>query len=484
MSEKINYKSLGLKCGLEIHQQLNTQNKLFCNCSTEMREKNPILTIKRKQHPVASELGEVDIAAQFEYLRDRTFHYQVFSNETCLVELDEEPPHSLNQEALHIALQIALLFNCQIPEEIHVMRKTVIDGSNTGGFQRTAIIGLNGYLKYKGKKIEIIQVSLEEDAAAILEEKNGNVTYRLNRLGVPLVEIDTGILLGYTPEEVQEIAYLIGITCRSTSKTKPGIGSIRQDINVSIRKGARVEVKGVQELGLIAKIIENEVKRQLSLKKVEEETRISNLNGTTEFARPLPGAERMYPETDIQPIPVTKEYLETTGKSLPESWIKKLERFKTKLKLSDLLAREILHSEYLNLFEEILKGKRVEPSIVASVFTSTVKDLERQKKIETERIPKKELIEIFDYLEKKKIAKEAISEILIYLSEHPQETVGNAVKELNLQPISIGELKKIVEEIISQSGLTVEKAAGIVMSKVRGRIDAQTVIDIVKRMKK
>ncbi len=482
MSEKINYKSLGLKCGLEIHQQLNTQNKLFCNCSTEMKEKNPILMIKRKQHPVASELGEVDIAAQFEYLRDRTFHYQVFSNETCLVELDEEPPNILNQEALHIALQIALLFNCQIPEEIHVMRKTVIDGSNTGGFQRTAIIGLNGYLKYKGKKIEIIQVSLEEDAAATLEEKNGNVTYRLNRLGVPLVEIDTGILVDYTPEEVQEIAYLIGIMCRSTSKTKHGIGSIRQDINVSIRKGARVEVKGGQELGLIAKIIENEVKRQLSLKKVEEETRISNLNGTTEFARPLPGAERMYPETDIQPIPVTKEYLETTGKSLPESWIRKLERFKTKLKLSDLLAREILHSEYLNLFEDILKGKRVEPSIVASIFTSTIKDLERQKKIDTERIPKKELIEIFDYLEKKKIAKEAISEILIYLSEHPQETVGNAVKELNLQPISVGELKKIVEDVISQPGLTVEKAAGIVMSKVRGRIDAQTVIETVKKL--
>ncbi len=484
MTEKINYKSLGLKCGLEIHQQLNTNTKLFCSCSTDMKERNSLLTIKRKQHPVASELGEIDVAAQFEYLRDRNFHYQVFPNETCLVELDDEPPHNLNPDALHIALQIAMLFNCQVPEEIHVMRKTVIDGSNTGGFQRTAIVGLNGYLKYKGKKIEITQISLEEDAAAIVEEKNGDVTYRLNRLGVPLVEIDTGLLIGYTPEEVQEIAYSIGIMCRSTSKTKSGIGSIRQDINVSIRRGARVEVKGVQELGLISKIIENEVKRQLSLKKVEEETRIAKLDGTTEFARPLPGANRMYPETDLEPIAITKEYFESIKKSLPEPWISKLERFKTKLKLSDLLAREILESEHLNLFEKIISSKKVEPSIVASTFVSTIKDLERREKVEMNRVQENKIVEIFDYLQDKKFVKEAIPEIIKYLAAYPQSGVADAIKELDLKPLTATDVKEIAKEILSQSNMTFDKAVGIVMSKVRGKIDAQEVMKIVRSMMK
>lgn len=476
----IDYKKFGLKAGLEIHQQLNTQNKLFCNCSTEMKEKIPLFSIKRKLHPVASELGGVDTAAQFEYLRDRTFNYQVFSNETCLVELDEEPPHNLNTEALHTALQIALLFNCQIPEEIEVMRKIVIDGSNTSGFQRTAIVGLNGYMKYKGKKIEIVQISIEEDAAAI--EKD--TTYKLNRLGVPLVEIGTGLLVDYNPQEIQEIAYLIGIMCRSTGKTKVGIGSIRQDINISIRKGARVEVKGVQELGLISKIIENEVNRQLSLNKVEEETRVANPDGTTEFARPLPGAERMYPETDIPPILITKEYFESLNKTLPEPWSNKLDRFKSNLKLSPQLAEEILGSEYLDLFENIIKSKKVEPTVVANTFTSIIKNLERKEKVEIDRIPEKGMVEIFDYLERKKIVKEAIPEILKYLAKYPQENVAGAVKELDLRPVSVSELKEIAKDIVSQPGMKADKAIGIVMSKVRGKIDAQTVMDVVKKMMK
>jgi Glu-tRNA(Gln) amidotransferase subunit E-like FAD-binding protein len=482
MAEKIDYKKVGLRAGLEIHQQLNTQHKLFCNCSTSLKEKIPLFSIKRKLHPVASELGEIDTAAQFEYLRDRIFTYEVFPSETCLVELDDEPPHKLNSEALHIALQIVLLFNCEIPEEVQVMRKIVIDGSNTSGFQRTAIIGMNGYMKYKGKRIEITQISLEEDAAAI--ERGDEASYKLNRLGIPLVEIDTGILVDYNPQEIQEIAYLIGIMCRSTSKTKSGIGSIRQDINISIRKGARVEVKGVQELGLISKIIENEVGRQLSLSKVLEETRVAKLDGTTDFARPLPGAGRMYPETDIQPILIAKEYLDSLRKNLPEPWSNKLERFKTKLNLSNQLAEEILGSEHLEMFEDIIKNKKVEPAVVANTFTSTIKDLKRREKIEIERIPRKGIVEIFDYLEREKIVKEAIPEILKYLAAYPQENVGTAVKELDLRPVSIGELREMAKEIISQPGMNSDKAVGILMSKVRGKIDAQEVIKIVKNIMK
>lgn len=441
------------------------------------------MTISRRQHPVASEMGLIDTAAQFEYLRDRTFHYQVFNNENCLVEVDCEPPHNLNPEALEIALQIALLLNCEILNEIHVMRKTVIDGSNTSGFQRTVIVGLNGHISYKGKRILITQVTLEEDAAAIVDEENGKVVYRLNRLGVPLVEIDTGILEGYSPQEIQEIAYLIGIIARSTTKTKHGIGSIRQDVNVSIRNGPRVEVKGMQELGMLAKVVELEAQRQTK-EKIKEETRAANPDGTTRFLRPLPGASRMYPETDIPPVVLSKEYIDEIKKSLPEPWTNKIERFKSKLKLPDVLAKEILGSEYLDLFERIVAKTKVDPTIVANTFVSVVKDLVRREKVEINRIQEHRFFELFESLGEKKFVKEAMPEIIKYLAAYPQNGVADALNELDLKPMTSEEVREIAKGILTQPNMPFEKAYGIVMSKVRGKIDAQEVMKIVKSMVK
>ncbi len=270
------YRRVGLKVGLEIHQQLNTKHKLFCNCLTTMKEKEPIMIVKRKLFPVVSELGEYDPAAKFEWLRDRTFFYKVYKKESCAVELDEEPPRPLNKEALEIAMEIALLLNCKLVNEVHVMRKTVIDGSNTTGFQRTAVIGFDGWIDVDGRKVKIEQICLEEDSCSLEKEENGNVYFRLNRLGIPLVEISTGILENITPDEVEKIALRIGSLLRLTGKVKRGLGSIRQDINVSIEKGARVEIKGIQRLELISRVIELEVKRQLSLLKIIEEIRKRN----------------------------------------------------------------------------------------------------------------------------------------------------------------------------------------------------------------
>lgn len=485
MAEKaVDYKKLKLKVGLEVHQQLDTEKKLFCNCSTSMKEKDPIKIVMRKMHPVASELGEIDIAAEFEFLRNRNFHYQIFKNETCLVELDDEPPHPMNPEAIQLALQVALLLNCKVPEEIHVMRKTVIDGSNTSGFQRTAIIGTNGYLKYKGKNIPIALVALEEDAAAHVKEENGKVTYRLSRLGIPLVEVTTESLEGYSPKEIQEIAFEVGMICRSIGKVKREIGAIRQDLNVSIRGGNRVEVKGVQELGLLSKVIELEVKRQLSLPKVEKEVRGAQEDGTTKFMRPLPGAKRMYPETDIPPIPLNNDYIQELKKELPEPWTKKFSKFKSKYKLSDELSKTILNSPYLELFERIVAKTHADASTVANTFTSVMKDLEKREKAEINRIREEHYFELFDLIAKKRIMKEAIPVILKYLSEKPGETVAGAVKELDISPLTAEELKKIIEEVLQHKGLIFEKAYGIVMSKVRGRIDPQIVMKEVKNMMK
>ena len=465
-----------------------------------MQEKEPVAVIVRKQHPVASELGAVDAAAQYEYLRNRSFHYQVFRGEDCLVETDEEPPHALNAEALQIALEIAMLLNCEIPAEINVMRKTITDGSNTGAFQRTTIIGTDGWMKYGGKKIQIKQVCLEEDSAAIVRDENGNgkepaetengkATYRLNRLGVPLVEITTGILERFAPQQLQEIAFMIGITCRSTEKVKHGIGSIRQDMNVSVRNGPRVEIKGVQELGMLAKVVEKEAARQLELlksgKKVEHETRAANLDGSTRFMRPMPGAARMYPETDVPPVALDDKWLKELEKKLPEPWTDKLERFKRKLKLPSDIAVQVVGSEYLDLFERIMKKHRkINATVVASVFTSTLKDIAR-KKIDVKKLNEKHFFAIFAGLERKKLVKEAIPDLLVNFVSAPDETIAESLKKLNLTMLRPKELKAAIAQLVKDSpGMAREKLYGIAMGRVRGRADPQDVLKLVKRMKK
>lgn len=468
-----------IKCGLEIHFQLNTTHKLFCNCFTTMREKNPVAIVERKQHVVRSELGEVDAAAQYEYLRNRTFYYQVFKNECCLVELDEEPPHDINMEALRTALQIARLLNCKIPEEIHVMRKTVIDGSNTSGFQRTAIVGLDGWVKYKNRKIEITQVCLEEDSAAKVSEEGGKVIYRLNRLGVPLVEVDTGLLEGFSSADVQAIAQRIGLIAKSTGKIKRGIGSIRQDINVSVEGGARVEIKGIQNLGLIAKVIETEVIRQLELiehgKRVTEETRAAKPNGTTEFMRPLPGAERMYPESDIKPVQ-TSEIIRQI--KLPEPLDKKIEKFRKKYKLSDELINGLLKSDYLYIFERL--AKIIKPKIVANFFASTVRDLERREGV-VFNLNDKKIVELFEALKRRKIVKEGLREVALYLIKNPEAEVNEAIKKLNLGVLSKKEVEKIAKWAISLTKND-RKAFNLTMSKIRGRARVADVKAVFKKL--
>jgi glutamyl-tRNA(Gln) amidotransferase subunit E len=273
----MDYKKLGLKVGLEFHQRLDTK-KLFCNC--EEKEDPQFLEAKRKLRPVAGELGEIDPAALYEFLKGRTFAYRSPHASSCLVELDEEPPHALNPEALDIALEIALLLNCEIVDEVHVMRKTVIDGSNTSGFQRTALVGVGGCATEGKARVEIPEVYLEEESAGIVEKKDGEATYELTRLGIPLVEIKTGIM-ELEPSQVGELARKIGTLLRVTGLVKRGIGTIRQDVNVSIRDGARVEVKGCQELRLIPRTIENEVSRQLGLLEVRD--RIKGLKTPSEI---------------------------------------------------------------------------------------------------------------------------------------------------------------------------------------------------------
>ena len=264
-----NWEELGLMMGLEIHQQLNTKHKLFCPCSTELTDEDYDEGIIRNLRPTQSELGQIDRAALQESLRDMTFKYESYNKHTCLVETDDEPPHALNREALDICITIASLLNMKIVDEFHTMRKQVIDGSNTGGFQRTGLAAINGYLDTPYGRVAIESLGLEEDAARRVDSDGEFTEFRLDRLGIPLAEITTDPSMHH-PEQIKEVAYMIGQVLRSTN-VKRGIGTIRQDVNISITKGARVEIKGVQDLDLMPEIVEREVQRQLALIEIKEE---------------------------------------------------------------------------------------------------------------------------------------------------------------------------------------------------------------------
>jgi len=627
----LDYDALGLRVGFEIHQELGT-HKLFCDCPSILREEEAPLKIKRRLRPTQSELGEVDRAALMEAIKGKGFRYQVYPENICLVELDDEPPHPVNKEALDIVLEIALLLGANPVDEVHVMRKTVIDGSNTSGFQRTMLVATGGKLETKKGTITIQTICLEEDAARKVGEDSEFIDYRLDRLGIPLVEIATGP--DFTdPRTPAEAALKVGQLIRATGKVKRGIGTIRQDINVSIRDGARQEIKGVQELSLIPTIVEREVKRQLALLRIKEElvgrgaarvegkavnvgkvfsktkckaitnvlakrgtvlaiklpkfgglvgkelqpgrrfgteladhakvygkvggifhtdelpgygisveevskmrnmlsataddaiaivaakkgnaekaldavvaranqallgvpeeTRRALLDGNTEFMRPLPGAARMYVETDIPPIVVDEKKLDCIRKMLPELPEQKVKRYIDEYKLNKELAERMSLSENSKLFEDFVEKHVIDPTLIATTLEETLVSLRREARplvVQTaltwENVRYEDLDEIFNLIERAEVAKEAIPDILREVAKG--SSVPDVVQRLSLKKITEAELAKMVSDIIQENWVLIEKRGrdamqplmGILMEKVRGRIDGRLVHQLLER---
>lgn len=624
----IDYETIGLKVGLEIHQQLNTAQKLFCSCKPGLFKEDPEITFLRRLRPTQSELGQVDPAAYFEFQKGVKILYEANRETSCLVEMDEEPPHALNMEAVEIVTTAALMMNAKPVSEVHVMRKTVIDGSNTTGFQRTCAIALNGEIKVGNKKVPIQHVSLEEDAARKTGEAESNtIKYRIDRLGIPLIEVATGPTIR-SPKEAEEVALAIGRIVRATGKVIRGLGSIRQDINISLPNGALIEIKGLQELELVSLVVEYEVQRQLSLIKIMEElnkkraseellkdhflsvkevfaktkckvvqkaldrnlevlavclpkfngmlrwelgpglrlgtemadrarfwgkvggifhtdelpaygitteeihslrktvqakeedavvfvadkfenaedalrsvverarealrgvpqeTRAPNADGTTRYMRPRPGAARMYPETDIPPVEIKNEHVTEIRSHLPELPESKLDRLHKDYKLNEKLAKQVLNSEYGELFEIIVKESKVMPTTVAVFMTETLKSLRRDG-IALDKISDDQIRETFRLVGEGKISKEAITEIVSWISKEENKTVQDAIKELGMQSISIDELGKVVTKVVEDNKHLVETRGedsfgalmGIAMKTLRGKADAALVSKILK----
>jgi glutamyl-tRNA(Gln) amidotransferase subunit E len=612
--------SLDLKVGFEIHQQLATRTKLFCNCRCEEAQKYD-RSFVRKLRPTQSELGAYDSAAMFEFSKMRTVEYHTAFGSSCLVEADEEPPHDVSKEALETALIFSLALHSKVMDEVHVMRKLVIDGSNTTGFQRTMLVASGGQLVVAGKKIGVQSICLEEDAAKLIDDDKGVRKFGLDRLGVPLVEIALEPVMG-KPDEIMQVALTLGRLLRASKRVARGLGSIRQDVNISVQNGAVVEVKGVQQLDQLVRVIEHEMQRQHGLiviaeklkerkvdvsrvgDKIEDitdilgkaqskivkkilddgglfrairvpgfagmigfepypdirigkelgklvrfyeldgvfhsdelpnygiteqevaairsrlqiegndafviiggpkdrvkfafdaiirrlqaaldgvpaETRAATPDGKTVFLRPRPGAARMYPETDIQTIPIADSMLKVLLDKVPRSWDEIVDSLAQKYDLNKKLASQIFDSEYLGLFEVIANTTKVQPTFVASKLTEDLTSLQRQgldKLILTDGM----IMDTFAKLDSGSIAKESVNIIFERLMKNEARTVDEAIKASGVSSISDEELSKGLDRIINDNIAVVKEKGmnalstlmGRAMTEYRGKADGQKI---------
>jgi len=461
----MNYEKLNLKIGLEVHSQINS-HKLFCKCPSKLSEGNPDLTVKRKLRAVESEIGEEDKAAVFEMLKNKEGLYEIFNESSCLIELDEEPILEINKDALKTVLTVAKMMNCSIADELIMMRKQVLDYSNTSGFQRTGLLARNGYINIGNNVIEIESICIEEDAARKIKEDSKNIFYRLDRLGIPLIEIATAPDIK-TPEEAREVAAHIGMILKSTGKFKSGLGTIRQDLNVSINNGTRVEIKGVQDLRYIPKIIENEVKRQLEIinkrKKVNSEVRKVEDDLTTSFLRPMPGASRMYVETDIPEINTKELIKEIKIPRLISDNVNKL----IKKGLREDLAKEVAKKDI------DLEIYGIDIKTVADVLIERPKEIKRRFKID---VKKENLDKVLELLKDKKINKDIVVDVLIDLENDKFDV--SKYKKIDVKIIE-NEVKSLIK-----NNLSVKAMMGILMGKYKGKISGKELIEIIKKYEK
>ncbi|MBS4042932.1 MAG: Glu-tRNA(Gln) amidotransferase subunit GatE [Chitinophagaceae bacterium] len=615
---------VGVKVGLEIHQQLATNKKLFCNC-IPLESDEYFIKFLRKLRASKSELGEYDPAALFEKSKSKTIMYYANPASSCLVEQDEEPPHELDDDAKKIALIIASTLKSNIFSEIYPMRKTVVDGSNTTGFQRTMLISQGGNFEVDGKNIGIQSICLEEDAAKNLGDEGSTRKFGLERLGIPLIEIATEPFEA-EPQQIKSIALGLGRILRSTKKVKRGLGSIRQDVNVSIKDGRVViEVKGVQQLEQLEKVVEYEAKRQHGLlkisKKLQEiewshnnedirlvteqfkkceskiiqnaikknqeivtivfknmkgmfgyspyegirlgkevaelvrffglggvfhsdelpnygieekdienlkeflkindndaflvlaipfemmdiiidqiilriehiknkgipnDTRLATQIGETKFLRPRPGAARMYPETDIPPIIISKKELEDARKKIPKSWDESIKYLQSKYEINEQLAEQIFDSRYIELFEKIVEKTKINTTFVASILCSTITNLERNG-LNANLLQNDDIVKTFELLDIRKIAKESVEIIFENIMSGKAKTTEEAIKNTSIEGVNESDLEKIIAEIVetnqeivkNQKERAIGPLMGIAMKKLRGKASGEMVNNLL-----
>ncbi len=466
----MDYKKLGFKCGLEIHQQVEGK-KLFCNCPTTNSTAKADIHVERRLRAVVGEQGELDKAALAEMVKGRKYIYESDSSDTCLVDYDEEPPHSINPEAVKAAVQAAKMMNARIADEVQVMRKTVVDGSNVSGFQRTALVAMDGFIDTSKGKVKIDTICVEEEAAQKKEEGKDYVLYRIDRLGIPLLEIATSADI-IDPEHAKETAEKIGLILRSTGKMKRGIGTIRQDVNVSIKGHPRVEIKGFQDLRSIPKVIDFEISRQQKEKKGESHVRKAEADGTTSFLRPMPGAARMYPETDVMPLRIGEVKVEEV-----EMISDKIKRY-TDAGLAEDIAKKIAKRDMSRLIDELISLKNVKITYAVDVVLGAEPNIKKQYGKEV-KLTGDNFKEVLSKLDSGEIGKDSVLEILFNLGE------GKKVDYAKYKGADDSEIEKAVKKVVAANkGAPVGALMGMCMKELRGKADGKKVMEMIKKLTK
>ena len=619
------YTKLGLKAGLEVHQQLDT-GKLFCRCPSKLRDGQPDFKVTRYIRAVASELGEFDKAALEAMQKRLTYIYEGYHDSTCLIELDEEPPLPVNGAALRAVFEVASMCDSNILDELFVMRKAVADGSNTSGFQRTMLVALGGKLKLKNKEVGVQSIALEEDAARPIEKREGEIVYRIDRLGIPLIEFATEPEL-FTPEEVKEAAIEVGTLMRRTCKMKRGLGTIRQDINISIAGGARVEIKGCQDLELMDEYVRREAQRQQSLleiknelqkRKIElamlksktvelnsvfknteckfirkdldskkvigirlekfsgilgreiqpgrrfgselanyvkvkaglqgllhsdelpaygvssdevsnarkllgcseqdgfafvvgdkegaeralnvvaerciqalhgipNETRGALEGGNTEYQRPLPGAARMYPETDLETIVSDKKLLAQLGHNLPLTPEQRLELYTRKYRLSEKLAQEMKLSNYARMFEGLVERGH-DPTKTAAFLLESLTQA-RRNGADIDAFSAEMLESFLDAMKRGSITKEVHLELIMEWGKKPHLGIEQLLGQRKMGMVSGSDVEKAVAGVISRNRKLVDEKGmhamgalmGEAMRELKGRASGNQINEALKK---
>jgi glutamyl-tRNA(Gln) amidotransferase subunit E len=576
------YDRLGFMSGLEVHQQLLTKEKLFCHCPAGIYNKDDDFNaeIVRHMRPTLSELGEYDGTALMEFKTRKEIVYRINNENACTYEIDDTPPFPLNREALEIALEITMLCKMNVVGEVHITRKQYLDGSIPTGFQRTAILGIEGELELPHKKIRLIQLSIEEDACREISDVGHRRVYKTDRLGMPLIETVT-----YpdckNPDEVKEACNYIRFLNRSTGKVRTGIGAARQDVNVSCKGGTRVEIKGVAHTKWIPDLTHNEVFRQWALLQIRErlrtrmkagdwkmkavemkglklaklkkaakvmavklpgfqgilshftqpgqmfanelsdrlkviaclekpnlmhseelkpalskkirdkiaqklqvgendawllfwgpeadmptaletidercrmafegvpkETRKSLPDGTTVFERVLPGANRMYPDTDSAPIPLEDQTIEAIGKNLPEEMIKRYKTLK-KWGVPEDVYTFLFSKNLFPLMRKIIAETGISPVYLGTFLGEKLKFALHHYGDETE-FPFKILPPLFSFLKKNKLHYQLAESMLPVIVAYPKMEFASVL-------IAIGFKRHSEKEILARIPLLIAK---------------------------
>ncbi|MEK6858619.1 MAG: Glu-tRNA(Gln) amidotransferase subunit GatE [Nanoarchaeota archaeon] len=476
------YLKLGFKAGLEIHQQLDTP-KLFSGAPSFLRTDAPHYTLQRKLHAVAGEMGEVDVAAAHESAQGKTFYYEGYHDTISLVELDEEPPRPINEQALDVALQVALLLNCEMYPVTQVMRKTVIDGSNTGGFQRTVLIAHDGFIETSFGKVPVDTVCLEEDSARIISKESGKTVFRLDRIGIPLVEIATAPAM-VNPEQVKEAALHLGDILRVCT-VKRGIGTIRQDVNVSIKGHERVEIKGFQDPAMMIATIDKEIERQLGdikQKKVVGAVRNALPDGTTEFMRPMPGKARMYPETDVPLLKIGLERINRLKKNLPKLKSDIRAELKKRGLNDEMIALVLSDSSYVDSFLMLIRVYSKDANLVAkmiALWRQEIATKERKSLGEITKLLHERVLEsILEKVDAGSLDVRDVRTVMFRIAQGVSFKSAVVIEKVDDNALE-AEVRAIIKE---KPGLRANAYMGLVMAKLKGTIDAKKAMELITRI--